>query len=78
MTSKKISDDKVGLWLKDYLAQKNLRIQPESLELMVTNVGADLQRMAHEADKLIINVPAGSEVGTEEVEKYVGISRAWG
>jgi DNA polymerase-3 subunit delta len=77
VTSKKISDDKVGVWLKDYLAQQNLRIQPESLELMVSNVGADLQRMAHEADKLIINVPAGAEVGIEEVEKFVGISREY-
>ena len=77
VTSKKISDDKVGQWLKDYLAQHNLLIQTVSLELMVTNVGADLQRMAHEADKLIINVPAGSEVGIEEVEKYVGISREY-
>jgi DNA polymerase-3 subunit delta len=77
VASKKISDDKLGLWLKDYLAKHQVRIQAESLELMVANVGADLQRMAHEADKLIINVAAGSEVGMDEVEKFVGISREY-
>jgi len=63
--------------LKDYLGQHSIRIQPTSLEMMVSFVGADLQRMAHEADKLIVNVPAGSEVGAEEVEKYIGISREY-
>ena len=77
VASKKISDDKVGAWLKDYLGQHSIQIQASSVELMVSYVGADLQRMAHEADKLIVNMPAGSEVGSEEVEKYIGISREY-
>ena len=50
VASKKISDDKLGAWLKNYLGQHSIRIQPTSLEMMVSFVGADLQRMAHEAD----------------------------
>lgn len=75
--SKKIKEDKVGAWLKDYLAQKGLTIQAASVELMVSFVGADLQRMAHEADKLVINLPHGSEVGAEEIERFIGISREY-
>lgn len=75
--SKKVKDGQVGSWLKDYLAQHKLGIQTASLELMVSYVGTDLQRMAHEADKLIVNCPAGAEIGPEEVEKYVGISREY-
>lgn len=77
VTSKKISDDKVGHWLKDYLGQHQLQIQAATLELMVSFVGSDLQRMSHEADKLIVNLPSGSEVGPDEVEKYIGISREY-
>lgn len=75
--SKKVTDGQVGNWLKDYLARHQLSIQIAPLELMVSYVGTDLQRMAHEADKLIVNCPAGSEIGPEEVEKYVGISREY-
>jgi DNA polymerase-3 subunit delta len=77
VTSKKVSEDKLGAWLVDYLGQKGVKIQPATVELMVSYVGADLSRMAHEADKLIVNVPAGSEVGSTEVEKYIGISREY-
>lgn len=75
--SKRVKDGQVGVWLKDYLAQRQLGIQTASLELMVSYVGTDLQRMAHEADKLVVNCPAGAEIGPEEVEKYVGISREY-
>ncbi len=75
--SKKVKEGQVGPWLKDYLAQHKLGIQQASLELMVSYVGTDLQRMAHEADKLVVNCPAGAEIGPEEVEKYVGISREY-
>jgi DNA polymerase-3 subunit delta len=77
VASKKISDDKVGQWLKDYLAMAKLSMKPDTLEMMVTFVGSDLKRMAFEADKLIINLPAGSEVGSQEVEKFIGISREY-
>jgi DNA polymerase-3 subunit delta len=75
--SKKIKEDKAGIWLKDYLSQKGLRIQASSVELMVSFVGVDLQRMAHEADKLAVNLPQGAEVGAEEIEQYIGISREY-
>lgn len=75
--SPKVKEDKVGLWLKDYLAQHQLSIRPETLELMVSFVGTDLKRIAFEADKLIINLPKGAEVGSAEVEKYIGISKEY-
>ncbi|MHA8049739.1 DNA polymerase III subunit delta [Aquirufa sp. ROCK-SH2] len=75
VASKKITDDKVAQWLKDYLATAQLTMKADTLEMMVTYVGSDLKRMAFEADKLIINLPAGTEVGSAEVEKYIGISR---
>ena len=77
VASKKISDDKVAQWLKDYLSAAQLTMKADTLEMMVTFVGSDLKRMAFEADKLIINLPAGSEVGSTEVEKYIGINREY-
>ncbi|MEY2792994.1 MAG: DNA-directed polymerase, partial [Bacteroidota bacterium] len=56
--SARIKEDKVGSWLKEYLSQHQLTIRPETLELMVSFVGTDLKRIAFEADKLIINLPA--------------------
>ncbi|RXK52407.1 DNA polymerase III subunit delta [Aquirufa rosea] len=77
VSSKKISEDRLGMWLKDYLGSHQLPIQANAQELMVSYVGTDLKRMAHEADKLIVNVPKGKEIGLDEVEKFVGISREY-
>ncbi len=77
VNSPRIKEDKVGVWLKDYLGQHQLTIRPETLELMVSFVGTDLKRIAFEADKLIINLEKGSEVGSAEVEKYIGISKEY-
>jgi DNA polymerase-3 subunit delta len=74
---KKIGDDKVAQWLKEYLNAAQLTIKTDTIEMMVSYVGSDLKRMASEADKLIINLPAGAEVGSDEVEKYIGISREY-
>ncbi len=75
--SPRIKEDKVGIWLKDYLLQHRLTIRPDTLELMVSFVGTDLKRIAFEADKLIINLPEGAEVGSSEVEKFIGISKEY-
>ncbi|MDF5691235.1 DNA polymerase III subunit delta [Aquirufa aurantiipilula] len=77
VASKKISEDRLGVWLKDYLGSHALHIQANAQELMVSFVGTDLKRMAHEADKLIVNVPQGKEIGLDEVEKFIGISREY-
>jgi len=77
VNSPRIKEEKVGQWLKDYLSQHQLSIRPDTLELMVSFVGTDLKRIAFEADKLIINLPSGAEVGSAEVEKYIGISKEY-
>lgn len=75
--SPRIKEDKVGQWLKDYLGQNGLSVRPDTLELMVSFVGTDLKRIAFEADKLIVNLPKGAEVGASEVERYIGISKEY-
>ncbi|RVU26540.1 DNA polymerase III subunit delta [Sandaracinomonas limnophila] len=77
VSSPKVKEDKVAAWLKDYLLQNGLQINPETLDLMVSFVGTDLKRIAFEADKLIINLPKNTVVGSEEVEKYIGLSKEY-
>ena len=75
--AKKVSEANLGTWLKDYVGKSQLTMHATAVELMVSFVGADLQRMAHEADKLRVNVAPGTEITTAEIETFIGISREY-
>jgi DNA polymerase III subunit delta len=73
--SKKMYDDKLPGWINSYLHDRNYRISPKASALIAENIGNDLNRIANELDKLCLNLPAGREVGVDEIEKNIGISK---
>jgi DNA polymerase-3 subunit delta len=74
--SKKYRDYQLPAFIKSYLSDKNITIDPKASDMLSNHVGADLSRMSGELDKLIITLEQGRKVITpEDIEKNIGISK---
>lgn len=73
--SKPLYDNQAPAWIQQYLRGKKLTIQPENAGLIAEYLGVELSKVANELDKLVINLPAKSEVSRQDIETYIGISK---
>lgn len=74
--SKKIKDAQLPGFITSYLKRKSVEIEPKATEMMAEFVGADLNRMAGELEKLIITLPKGQKrITPEQIERNIGISK---
>lgn len=74
--SKKIYESQLPTFIRDYLKRKKLTIEPAAAAMLSEFVGADLNRMAGELDKLAIAVPQGLTTVTGDlVVRNIGISK---
>lgn len=73
--SKKIPEGRLRDFVLSYVRQKGGSIDDRAAMILVEHVGADLNRMASELDKLLVNCPAGSVITPEWVETCTGISK---
>jgi DNA polymerase-3 subunit delta len=74
LESAPLPDYKLDDWVKDYCRDRKIAIQPQSISMLSESLGNDLEKIANEIDKLLINVKEG-EITPAHIEKYVGISR---
>ena len=73
----KLYDNQVPDWINNYVKDKKYTISPKASFLMAEFLGSDLSKIANEIDKLIINLPAGSEITHEVVQDNIGISKEY-
>lgn len=74
--SKKLYESQLPAFVRDYLKRKRLTAEPEAVAMLVEYVGADLNRMAGELDKLAIAIPQGMTTVTRDlVARNIGISK---
>lgn len=74
--SQKLKDTALPTFITDYLKSKQLTINTNAAMMMADHIGADLNRMASELDKLIIALPKGESTITPDlVEENIGISK---
>ena len=74
--SKKLRDSDLPRFIADYLTRKKVTIDQQATMMMVEYVGADLNRMAGELDKLIISLSPGfNQINAALIEKNIGISK---
>lgn len=74
--SKKLYESQLPTFVRDYLKRKKLAIDPAAASMMAEYVGADLNRMAGELDKLCLACPPGlKNITPELVERNIGISK---
>ena len=74
--SKKPRESELPRFITDYVKRRNVAIDQQATMMMVEYVGADLNRMASEIDKLIISLPPGyNQINAALIEKNIGISK---
>ena len=73
--SKKIYENQLPEWIQNYLGDKGYNIQPPAALLIAEFLGADLQKIAKELDKLMILTPVGETITTTHIEDNIGISK---
>ncbi len=73
--SKKLYDNKIPEWIDNYLNDKDYIIGHKAVAMLTEFLGNDLSKISNEVDKLMINLPEKSEITTEHIEKYIGISK---
>ena len=74
--SKKLFDSQLPAFVQNYLRRKGHEIQPNACYLLCDYIGADLNRLAHELDKLILAMPEERKTVTpQDIEDNIGISK---
>ena len=75
---KKVRDEQLPTFVNNYLRGKGAVADSKTVGMICEAVGADLNRLAGEIDKLMLGVPAGSVMITPEmVEENIGISKEY-
>ena len=76
--SKKMKEDLLPYFISNYARQHNVAIDDKATMMMIESIGADLNRLVSELDKLLINMPQGAtNITPDMVEEYTGISKEY-
>lgn len=73
--SKKIYDNQLPAWITTYLKNQHYTISPQAAAMIAEYLGTDLGKVVNELDKLIISLPAGTQITPDHIEKNIGISK---
>ncbi|MFM2267417.1 MAG: hypothetical protein RL757_858 [Bacteroidota bacterium] len=73
--SKPIYDNQVPDFVKNYLKNRKLDIEPQAAALIGEYLGTDLSKIVNELDKLALNVPKNGSVTDKHIQDFIGISR---
>ena len=73
--AKKIYDNQLPAWISSYLKNQQYAIAPQAAAMLSEYLGADLSKVVNELDKLIISLPAGTQITPDHIEKNIGISK---
>ncbi len=73
--SKKLYDNQIAGWVRDYIKTKGFKIDDNALELLSEHLGTDLSKIANEVEKLSINIPKGTTLTAQHIEDNIGISK---
>lgn len=74
--SKKKKDSELPGFIEGYLKMHKAAIEPKAAAMVAEHVGADLNRLVSELDKVLISLPDDNRVVTAEtVEHQIGVSK---
>ncbi len=76
-TSEKVRDEQVPNWIQTYGKEIGFKVGERESQILATNLGSDLQKIANEIEKVRINVPDEKELTVQLIQKYIGISREY-
>lgn len=74
--SKKLRERDLPVFIETYLRQHGASIDPKSQQIVADSIGADLNRLVGELDKLLIALPENDRrVTPAVVERQIGVSK---
>lgn len=73
--SDKLKEDLIPGWVANYAVSKKYSITNKASQILADYLGNDLSKISNELDKLMLNLPEGTEIKPEHIEKFVGISK---
>jgi len=71
----KFYDDKLPKWISDFVQSTGYNINPIAAQLLADSLGNDLDKIENELNKIYINLPKGTEINQDIIQRYVGISK---
>jgi DNA polymerase III subunit delta len=77
ITSEKIRDEQVPNWIMSYGREIGFEVGEREAQILATHLGADLQKIANEIEKVRINVPDEKQLTAQLIQKYIGVSREY-
>lgn len=76
MESKKKRDYELPAFIESYLKKNHTAIDPKSASMIAEHIGADLNRLVSELDKVMISLPDDNRRVTPDiVEREIGVSK---
>ncbi|MBT8196846.1 MAG: DNA polymerase III subunit delta [Bacteroidia bacterium] len=75
--AKPLYENKVPDWINSYVSKNGYSIQPKASHLIAEFLGAKLSKVSNELDKIMLNIKEGSQINSDHVEKYIGISKEY-
>lgn len=73
----RLKDAQFAAWISGYLQEKGLGIGTQALGVLSESLENNLRLAANELDKLVLNLPAGTEVDGDHIERYIGINKEY-
>lgn len=74
--SNSLYDNEVPRWISQYIKNKGFQIDEKGVHLLHESVGNNLSALVREIEKLIVALPAGTQMITaDSIEKNIGISK---
>ena len=69
-------DYEIGPWLQQFIAARELAIDPKALSMLTDHLGTDITKIANELHKLVVSLPEGTRRITDaDIEANIGISK---
>ncbi len=75
--SKKLYENKVGTWIKNYAKTKGMNMSNDACGLMTVLLGTELSKIDNELDKLKIAVGGKDQIELIDVKNNIGLSREY-
>lgn len=75
--AKKITEKELPAWLEKEIKSHGFSINDDALHLLIDNLGADLEKLAAELEKIYLNATTGVAINMALVADQVGINREY-
>lgn len=77
VTFKKPKDNELAGFIEEYIKGREFKMDDRAVQVLAEYVGNDLNRLANEIDKVLINTQPGNPITADLVMMHVGISKEY-